>query len=46
LAEVSFEGELVGIAGVDVFACLFFHDVVVEEDAGGVEDAGDSFLPE
>ena len=37
--EIGFEGELVGVACVAGFTGLFYHDVVLEEDRGGVEDA-------
>ncbi len=47
--EVGFEGLLIGVAGsdsVDVFAGLFVHDAVFEEDVGLVEYALGAFFPE
>lgn len=45
--EVGFEGELVEVAGSDVFAGLLKEDVVgVEEDAGGVEEAVGALFPD
>ncbi len=47
--EVSFEGEIVRVAGVGAFASHFVHDVrgiAGEEDIRAVEDAVDAASPE
>ena len=44
--EVGFEGELVGVARLDVLASLFHHDAILEEDVRGVDEARDVLFPD